>query len=208
MPAQLQHYDMSAPTKALSIKKTTGSIVTPFLFTSQEFVGKMIDRGYNVNVEMRNRLYIIASENSGVGMSPLFWKECTSLDAACSGENAAKVQEIRRLLILFSMLEKYKINYVNIVVLFASMTAQQRKNLCRHYYLEWMKRKGQPSHDGRGEDTDDIQWLHTPRDFSRLESDSFDAAWYHMIEQFLGKDNLACSVFFINQFYTYMTPFI
>ena len=191
---------MSAP-KTVSCEKENVTTRSPFLFTSQEFIGKMIDRGFEVNIELRNRLYILASSHVDNITLQMFWKDCP-FENEIEKESAHVIKHMRHLLILFSTLEKYKVNYVNLVVLFAGMTLQQRKNLFRHYYLEWVKLNGHSDGVNR------ISWEHTPREFSQLEGDALERAWYHMIEQFLCTDHFARVVFFINQFYTYMAPFI
>jgi len=176
------------------------SASSPFLFTSQEFVGKMVDRGFEVDLELRNQLYMLSSAYAPAehGTASRFWKEC-SFERI---HTARCHQRLRRLLIFFSVLEKYRVNYINLVVLFLSMTPQQQRNLYRHYYLEWVKR------GSRSSEASSIEWLHTPREFSGLGGDAQETAWFYIIEQFVCSEHFVRVVFFINQFYTYMAPFV
>ena len=195
---------MNAPKNALQSEPAPRS---PFLFTSQAFVGKMIERGFELDIELRNKLYILASAYTPTEYPTLaiFWKEC-ALESLIDIPSKYDMDEIRHLLILFCVLEKYKVNYVNIVILFMSMSVQQKRNLYRHYYLEWVKCV--ESLEMSNKTIEKTQWSYTPREFGRLGTDQLRTAWHRLIEMFLHSNEFAKVVFFINQFYMYMAPFV
>lgn len=197
---------MNAPPK--NAMQSAQTQCTPFLFTSQAFVGKMIERGFELDIEFRNKLYILASAYTPKEYASLaiFWKEC-ALESLIDMPSKYDKDEIRHLLILFCVLEKYKVNYVNLVILFMSMTKQQKKNLYRHYYLEWVNRV-EPVTISDDKAVTPTQWRYTPREFGHLDAEQMRTAWHHLIELFLHSDEFTKVIFFINQFYMYMAPFI
>lgn len=171
------------------------------IYTTEEFVQRLLNRGYHIKLDLKHRLDVILQGESKKHTlechSQTFWSslEDHTLHTLQSSDHFINVLDLCAQL---SPLHKLNINYVNIAVVLYSFTAQDWKNLYRYYYLEWMKCN-----------RDKCLWVHTPRYISKLDTFKLQQICKSFLDYMIHdceNNKYVHSLFFINRLYLYLTP--
>lgn len=191
-----------------SLTNISSVIKSPLLYTTHEFTEKLVERGFEINLSLRNRLMELTSlrDYKTTESLKIFWNDDDIIKKIEMELKRSEQQiQIRKLLTILCVLSKYKINYINLAVILYSLSIQEIRNLYRYYYLEWVNMK-----DDFNTPLKQIKWRYTPREFNLLPVDDIYIYWFDFIQQFITDNDTkhALSIFFINRFYTYMTPFV
>tara|TARA_Y200000002_G_scaffold366249_1_gene357007 strand:- start:443 stop:1015 length:573 start_codon:yes stop_codon:yes gene_type:complete len=186
----------------------TSKSKSPLLYTTTVFVEKLIERGFCINLKLRNKLMQIDKDfnnkNNKTESLEIYWNtESVQKEINHYLDNQDSNIRINNILSILSSLSKYNINYINLAVILWSLSIQEIRNLYRYYYLEWINiNKNSTLFESK------IIWKYTPREFNLLESTQIYNYWLHFIKQFISPNNHSLHIFFINRFYKYMTPFV
>lgn len=179
---------------------------SPLIYTSSQFVEKIVERGIEFDFELRkqiiNDLSVLgtsfSSKQQKIDAHTQYWKDMYSV----SVDNDKKY--LSRLGSVMCSLERYNIPYVNYLVIFYYFTANEIKNLYRYYFIEWKQIEKQLEFLPENK----MEWNITPRDFSKLSDIQLFDNWISFLEQSFNGGS-KCHVFFIiNKLYQYITPFV
>ena len=167
-------------------------------YTTDEFLQKLNNRGYVMNVSAITTLhnYIANEMQKGNNChSQDFWKN----NGIESIESSHGCVPLFTLCGMLCSLHVYNINYIHLAIVFHAFDCHQWKNFYRYCYLEWAKHATQS----------DSLWEMTPRELSNTDD---DITLKH-IESFLNVTFLNCndttcvkSLFLVNRLFKYLIP--
>ena len=98
--------------------------------SSEDFIFYMEKRGNNYDETLKKNLYCLENDhkNNGTKRNELYTKYNIP-------------ENIRELIDIFHILDKYNINYINYVLIYNDMDIQQLKNFYRYTMIKWNKVK-------------------------------------------------------------------
>ena len=169
-------------------------------YTSEECINRLLNRGYVLNIDLRNTLDAVLFEHAQKDESchtRAFWE-------AHQNDHLSSVPEthgicIYALCACLCSLYIHEINYINLVIILCTFDAQKWKNVYRFCYLEWSRHFN-----------DTPLWIYTPRSFASLMDTEVYANsllfLQHMIPDTPNEQNSVRSLFLVNRLYQYMLP--
>lgn len=180
-------------------------------YTTDEFISKLLTRGYAMNIPLRNELdaaLLDECQKDGNLHNKAFWQQwfeeqktqpseyAKSLMSSVIDSSCLNVDELCECL---CPLHSHDINYVNLVVVLHTLNVQQWKNFYRFCYLEWTKH-----------DASKPLWIHTPRTFASFEdavvcSNSL-LFLRHMVQLPQTDHRVVRSLFVVNRIFQYLLP--
>ena len=167
-------------------------------YTTDEFVQKLNNRGYVLNLSILPKLHsmIVNEMQKGIDCHQrIFWeKQNIDLEDSVHG-----YMPIHRLCSILCPLHIYNINYTHLAVVFHTFDAQKWINFYRYCYLEWAKHNMHSN----------TLWKMTPRELSN----TVDGKLKEYIEAFLNSIFLECNedmcvqgLFLVNRLFKYLIP--
>ena len=165
-------------------------------YTSEDCVDKLLNRGYTLDIELRNTLDALLVEEQQKGTechTRAFWlsQKVAFPTHSCAIELCA----------CLCPLYIHNINYINLVIILSTFNAQQWKNIYRFCYLEWSRHFA-----------DITLWQFTPRHFASLDdADVMTNSLLflqHMVPETTTEHSTVRSLFLVNRLYQYMLPIV
>ena len=196
-----------------SKRATKPTYTSGLLYTTYEFIQRLRARGRELRLDVRDVLlqWLHAHSDGDVVWDPESPELQRQLASVPPLDDAVPVPFVR-LCALLAPLQCYDLQYVNLAVVFYSLTPMEMKNIYRYCYLEWVQHsartEGAPV--AHSSSADPCLWTHTPRQFAGLHGPALGRAW----DQFLAtaikpddaNDAAPVALFFINRLYSYLTP--
>lgn len=163
-------------------------------YTSEDCVNKLLNRGYHLDIELRNVLDALLVEKLRKDI-PCHTRAFWEAQKETFPSNAFEME----LCVSLCPLHVHNINYINLVIILSTFNIQQWKNFYRFCYLEWSRHfKDAPL------------WEYTPRSFASF--DDSDVApnglhfLRHMVPEASTEHRTVRSLFLVNRLYQYMLP--
>lgn len=172
--------------------KPGASTATTLVYTTYEFLNRLLARGRPVRTDARDAL--LQWLHTLPDAIPEDWAAAANaldtLPPLVTG-----IVSLPQLCNVLSPLAAYDLQYVNLAVALHTLTPNEAKNLYRYLYLEWVQCDATEP------------WAVTPRVFGKYHGAVLADAWVAFLRQMVPPEkNTRVTLFFLNRLYAYLTP--